>query len=175
MDRIYQITAMLARLASVFLIIRTISYYPAMLSQHSQHAPDLKYIVFVSAMSLTFIGLALILWKFPLFIARGIVPEVQSEESLAEVPFDQIQAGLLAVFGVALVVLNCADLAYSFAFQLALESAADHAHGHTADPGVQAAFYSAVLELALGLWLAFGSRGIVRCLNRLRQAGLSGR
>ena len=175
MDRIYQITAILARLASVFLIIRTISYYPAMLSQHPEHAPDLQYIVFVSAMSLAFIGLALILWKFPLFIARGIVPEVQSEESLAEVPFDQIQAGLLSVFGVALVVLNCSDLAYSFAFQLALGSAADHAHGHTADPGVQAAFYSAVLELALGLWLALGSRGIVRCLNRLRQAGLSGK
>ena len=174
MDRIYQITAILARLASVFLIIRTISYYPAMLSQHPEHAPDLKYIVFVSAMSLTFIGLALILWKFPLFIARGIVPEVQSGESLAEVPFDQIQAGLLSVFGVALVVLNCSDLAYSFAFQLAL-GAADHAHGHASDPGVQAAFYSAVLELALGLWLAFGSRGIVRCLNRLRQAGLSGK
>ena len=174
MDRIYQITAILARLASVFLIIRTISYYPAMLSQHPQHAPDLKYIVFVSAMSLAFIGLALILWKFPLCIARGIVPEVQSEESLAEVPFDQIQAGLLSVFGVALVILNGSDLAYSFAFQLALGSA-DHAHGHTADPGVQAVFYSAVLELALGLWLALGSRGIVRCLNRLRQAGLSGK
>ena len=174
MDRIYQITAILARLASVFLIIRTISYYPAMLSQHPQHAPDLKYIVFVSAMSLTFIGLALILWKLPLFIARGIVPEVQSEESLAEVPFDQIQAGLLSVFGVALVILNCSDLAYSFVFQLALRSA-DHAHGHTADPSVQAAFYSAMLELALGLWLALGSRGIVRCLNRLRQAGLSGK
>ena len=174
MDRIYQITAILARLASVFLIIRTISYYPAMLSQHPQYAPDLQYIVFVSAMSLAFIGLALILWKFPLCIARGIVPEVQSEESLAEVPFDQIQAGLLSVFGVALVILNCSDLAYSFAFQFALGSA-DHAHGHTADPGVQAAFYSAVLELALGLWLALGSRGIVRCLNRLRQAGLSGK
>lgn len=172
MDRIYQITAILARLASVFLIIRTISYYPAMLSQHPQHAPDLKYIVFVSAMSLAFIGLALILWKFPLRIARGIVPEVRSEDSLAEVPFDQIQTGLLSVFGVALVILNCSDLAYSFAFQLSLGSA-DHAHGHTADPGVQAAFYSAVLELALGLWLALGSRGIVRCLNRLRQAGLS--
>ena len=174
MDRIYQITAILARLASVFLIIRTISYYPAMLSQHPEHAPDLKYIVFVSAMSLTFIGLALILWKFPLLIARGIVPEIQSGESLAEVPFDQIQAGLLSVFGVALVILNCSDLAYAFAFQLAL-GAAEHAHGHAADPGVQAAFYSAVLELALGLWLALGSRGIVRCLNRLRQAGLSGK
>lgn len=174
MDRIYQITAILARLASVFLIIRTISYYPAMLSQHAEHAPDLEYIVFVSATSLAFIGLALILWKFPLLIARGIVPEVQSGASLAVVPFDQIQAGLLSVFGVALVILNCSDLAYSFAFQLALESA-DHAHGHAADPGVQAAFYSAVLELALGLWLALGSRGIVRCLNRLRQAGLSGK
>lgn len=175
MDRIYQITAILARLASVFLIIRTISYYPAMLSQHAEHAPDLEYIVFVSATSLTFIGLALILWKFPLLIARGIVPEVQSGESLAEVPCDQIQAGLLSVFGVALVILNCSDLAYSFAFQLALEPAADHAHGHAFDPGVQAAFYSAILELALGLWLALGSRGIVRCLNRLRQAGLSGK
>ena len=174
MDRIYQITAMLARLASVFIIIRTISYYPAMLSQHPAHAPDLKYIVFVSAMSLAFIGLALILWKFPLLIARGIVPEVQSEESLAEVPFDQIQAGLLSVFGVALVILNSSDLAYSFAFQLALGSA-EHLHLHTADPSVQATFYSAILELLLGLWLALGSRGIVRCLNRLRQAGLSGK
>ena len=173
MDRLYQITAILARLASVFIIIRTVSYYPAMLSQHPQQAPDLKYIVFVSSVSLVFIGIALILWKFPLLIARRIVPEVRSEHTLAEVPFDQIQAGLLSVFGVALIVLNCADLVYAYSYSAALNSAADHAHA--LDPGVHALLYSAILKLALGLWLAFGSRGVVRFLNRLRQAGLAGK
>ena len=171
MDRLYQITAILARLASIFIIIRTISYYPAMLSQHSQHAPDLKYIVFVSSVSLVFIGIALLLWKFPLWIARAIVPEIKSEDTLAEVPFDHIQAGLLSVFGVALIVLNCSDLVYAYAFQAALESASDHAH--TPNPGVYASFFSDTLALALGIWLALGSHGIVRVLNRLRQAGLS--
>ena len=173
MDRLYQITAILARLASIFIIIRTVSYYPAMLSQHPQQAPDLKYIVFVSSVSLVFIGIALILWKFPLLIARKIVPEVQSEHSLAEIPFDQIQAGLLSVFGVALIVLNCSDLVYAYSYLAALTSAADHAHAP--DPVIHALLYSAVLKLVLGLWLAFGSRGIVRFLNRLRQAGLSGK
>lgn len=175
MDRLYQITAILARLASIFIIIRTVSYYPAMLSQHPQQAPDLKYIVFVSSVSLVFIGIALILWKFPLLIARRIVPEVQSEHTLAEIPFDQIQAGLLSVFGVALIVLNCSDLVYAYSYSVALTSAADHAHAHAPDPGIHALFYSAVLKLVLGLWLAFGARGIVRFLNRLRQAGLSGK
>ena len=173
MDRLYQITAILARLASVFIIIRTVSYYPAMLSHHPQQAPDLKYIVFVSSVSLLFIGVALILWKFPLLVARKIVPEVRSEQTLAEVPFDQIQAGLLSVFGVALIVLNCSDLVYAYSYSAALTSAADHAHAP--DPGVHALLYSAILKLALGLWLAFGSGRVVRFLNRLRQAGLSGK
>ena len=171
MDRFYQIIGVIVRIAAIFIAIRTISYFPSWYAGTSYESTEAEVYIFIVLYSLIMLGIAFVLWKFPLLISRKLVPEIKSNDIFSDIPFRQVQVGLLSVLGVGIVVFNLSDLLYWYTYIQTIKSNSDP--GFPIGPSVYASLYSTVLELILGIALILGSKGIVGLIYKFRYAGSS--
>ena len=171
MDRFYQIIGVIVRITAIFIVIRTISYFPNLFAFTVYETETVKLYIFTVLYILLVLGIALVLWKFPLIISRKIVPEVKTEDKITDVAFEQVQVGLISILGIGIIVFSLSDLLYWYSYLQALKAASDP--GFPIGPGIYASLYSSILELMLGILLVLGSKGIVGLVTKLRYAGLN--
>ena len=170
MERLHQTVGIIVRIAAIFIVKKVISYIPNWYFYFSHELSEPEVIVLMILYSAGLIIVAIFLWKYPLYISHKIIPETENKDKFSDVPFEQAQIALLSILGIGIVVLNLSDLFYWYSYLRELKSASDA--GYPIETGVYASLYSTILELALGIWLIFGSRGIIQIINKLKYAGV---
>jgi hypothetical protein len=118
--------------------------------------------IFTLAFSIAMLLVAVTLWYFPLTVARKIVPGPASADYpvLSVEQFQRVGATLL---GLWLLTGTLPNIGY-----YAVAIFANDAH-------IERSAYASILrlsiELAIGLWLLFGARGIARLVQFARDMG----
>ena len=169
MDKFQYVLAVIIRIAAILLLLRGLSYLPAWYISFSSGQINPLQIAFSIAYSLFVICGAALLWRFPLSIARQIIPAVASTEQIPDIALARLQAALLSVFGIMLVIYNVPDIIFRYAYLHYLKETSDPSY--PIDFGVYVVLYRSLLYIFFGIWLALGSNGIVQIVNRLRYAG----
>jgi hypothetical protein len=122
-------------------------------------------ITYLFLFGLTFV-VAVLLWVFSNKIAQGLLHNVEEGKKLADTTISEIQAVAFSIVGILFIV---------FTFDRVL-SISIYLYRHRVDMDIQSElFFSliiAAINIVIGLWLIFGSSGLVHLINRSRNAGL---
>ena len=157
--------AIASRLFAIFLFVMVARSIPSAIALISQEGPKAS-LWLVGLVLASGIALCVALWVFPLTIARKLLPvmkEPRSDSQMSESAAMSVGLTLLGVWVLASALPNLIYWGTLFhlshkveygEFQWGAEQIADIA--------------SAVAELALALWLIFGSPGIRRLIYRFR-------
>lgn len=114
---------------------------------------------------------AALLWVFPLTIARKLLPVMREAKPPLTTDGQALAIGLTLI-GVYLLANAVADAAYWFTHFLALREYAVRMHLEIEwGPDKVGAIVTTGVELALGVGLTLGGRGLASVLRRLRYAG----
>ncbi|MCP3905557.1 MAG: hypothetical protein GY715_18175 [Planctomycetes bacterium] len=114
---------------------------------------------------------AAFLWRWSWLVASWMVGHdiqdavAEPESARQRATLAEIQAVAFSVIGLWLLVHVTVDLAEDAAYLVYTEA-------EVADRGWIASYFRMAVQLALGIWLLFGARGLVRLLHRLRRVGL---
>lgn len=111
-------------------------------------------------------GIASVLWLFPGLLVRPATGRSAHEVFESALAADDIQRIGIALIGVWFAVRGISDLIYGL-IRAAVLASTEHFSG---DPFefVRAELWASAFEVALGIGLALGSRGLVALLNRIR-------
>lgn len=110
----------------------------------------------------------LYLWVFPLSTANLLLP--RTEEDKSHEPIDQkgFMTALVICLGIWVLSYAIPDMLY-WIIQLNLSQKFDLGIRDLDSGG--AGFYATLLEIMIGLWLTFGSRGIIGFIRYIRRIG----
>ena len=116
--------------------------------------------------------IAFLLWLYPGPLAR--LATGRSAHEVFEAPLDarEIQWIALSVLGMYFVMSGLIDLSSTAYRQYLMSAFVDHVSESARRDAIAEYLFSAV-QIALGLALAFGARGLVGLLHRLRHADVS--
>jgi hypothetical protein len=168
MDKMCQIVGVLVRIAAIYIVLNVISLFSGQ-AFWLIDTEELEAHIIVAMIALITVPLllAFLMWKYPLTIARKIVPEEGEGKKIGELPIDNVQIAALAVVGIFIVVMSASDLLYWFIYIREIE---DSRFGDKLAISGYASLYSNVLELILGFLLIFGGKGIIGLINLVRYA-----
>lgn len=159
------IVAILCRLFAVLLVIAAVREIAQAVLLTSS---DRSILVPAAALSVPLLLAAGLLWKFPLVVARKLLPVMRTGSPALDPRSRTTLELALTAIGFWVLAMGIVDLTY-WVNLLWL------AHGTDASlapaPTMQANLVATGVEVALGLWLVFGSRGLSAMALRLRYAG----
>lgn len=111
--------------------------------------------------------IVILLWLFPLTVARKLLPRSAQGQLVALPPHEQIERAGFCLMGLWLLTHAVPGLVFD-----AVVTRLYHADGELElRPQDYAAVAEHLVELALALWLLFGARGLRRLLDWMRPAG----
>ncbi len=162
------IVAIAVRLFAIFLgiyVLRTIFTFMQFTGQAEFNAGAIAVsVVVVGAMA----GVALLLWVFPLSIARKLLPVMKEPRSEPSVGVDTLFSLGLMLMGLWLLANAIIDGIYWMAMLFAMR-AADMTM-HELLPDQQAAIFTTAVEAVVAVFLILGSTGIRNAVYRFRNA-----
>lgn len=149
-------------------VLRSLSLVPTYLNDSTSHSELIVFYVTTAAFAL----LALMLWVFPLIVARkiGAFPP-QDPDALKDDAYHRLlEVGLILV-GIYLLYFAIADAAY---WIYLIRHSADMVEAYGEYPGLTPAntasiVYTAV-EFVLAIFLILGHRGVARLVWKVRTA-----
>ena len=148
---------------AIYIMTAMVSFWVAV-SQQPQHgnaAAVLLSIIVVFAL------IVVLLWLFPLTVARRLLPRSAQDQLVALPPHEQIERAGFCLMGLWLLTHAVPGLVFD-----AVVTHLYHADGVLElRPQNYAAVAEHVVELAIALWLLFGARGLRRLLDWMRSAG----
>lgn len=100
-----------------------------------------------------------LLWKYPLWVARKIIPETGGEPVKISLTFEQLQT-----LGFTLLGFWIAADSLVVALQVLLNVEVAKLHGAE----LQVRLFGYLARLVLGIWIILGANGISRVILRLR-------
>lgn len=163
-----QFVALGVRLFCIWLaiyILRSVPAYWIVISD--QRSTGTAAIVVIATMAF-FALIALLLWLFPLTVARKLLPRSALDQTIALPPHEQIERAGFCLLGLWLLTRALPGLVFEgFVFDL-------YAHSRPTmelRPQDYAALADHLVELALAAWLLFGARGLRGLLAWARSAG----
>jgi hypothetical protein len=162
-----QVVALGVRLFSIWLALYLVRHVPAMWSLNTQQFPDSGAAAAVVIVSFILIAVAVSLWFFPLTVARKLIPKATLDQP-TPLPIDQLQSAGFCLLG--LWVLTEAVPRSVYITFIVYHSTRPNAMV-ALEPHNYAAIAQTVIELAVGLWLLFGARGLLRVIRWARTAG----
>lgn len=164
-----QFVALGVRLFCIWLaiyILRGVPAYWITISQQ-QASTGTAATVVIAAMAF-FAVIVLLLWLFPLTVARKLLPHSALDESFALPPHEQIERAGFCLMGLWLLTRAIPGLVFeAFVFDLYVHSSP----AMELRPENYAGLAEHVIELALAAWLLFGARGLRGLLVWARSAG----
>lgn len=159
-----QLVALLVRLFALWLAIRTVLEVPAIYNFLSDEK-DATYRVVSLVAAFASLAFCVLLWKFPLWISKRIVPgDKEAGISISQNEFLSIGITLI---GIWTVIDALPPLVRQFLFINADENA-----GVVLGDDFYAYVYALVFKVIIGIWLFVGAPGIRKMLNWFRIAGV---
>lgn len=114
----------------------------------------------------------IILWLYADKLANYLVPDKDLPLEDPQIRVEDIQAAAFSVVGIFILV-DAAPKLIQIVFNIILLSKLQHAiPSEWVNLTTITRIVELVIQLVLGFWLFFGSRGIVGLLKRLREAGV---
>jgi hypothetical protein len=163
-----QFVALGVRLFCIWLAIYILREVPAYwLAISQQRSTEIAATVVIAIMAL-YAVIVILLWLFPLTIARKLLPRSAQDQSIALPPHEQIERAGFCLMGLWLLTHAVPGLVFD-----AVVMHLYHYPGATMElrPQDYAAIAEHLVELALALWLLFGARGLRGLLIWARNVG----
>jgi divalent metal cation (Fe/Co/Zn/Cd) transporter len=157
--------AIASRLFAIFLFVMVARSIPSAIALIGQEGPQ-PSLWLVGLVLASGIAICVVLWLFPLTIARKLLPVMKEPRSDSQMSESVALSIGLTLLGVWVLATALPDLIYwGTLFQLSRQIE----YGEF-DWGAEqiAGITSSVAELALALWLIFASSGIRRLIYRFR-------
>ena len=162
-----QIVALGVRLFAVWLGFYVLQQIPQMWVFANRGTADAFILMLAVVTYLVLIALTVVLWKFPLAVARKLLP-VATLDQPTPLPVEQLEhAGfcLLGLWILAETVPSLVHAAVMFSYSRGLNPSVE----------LNASYYAHLAYsgagLAIGVWLLFGARGLLGVLRWARTAG----
>jgi len=168
---LYSILCIVIRLGAIQLLVTTLTGLPFWMAsldagQYGPSAPGM-----VVGISGALIAVAALLWLYPGLLARLAASRSSQESFESPISPGQLQYIAFAVLGVAFAMNALLDLV-AVVIRIGVTSQlSDMAVGALIRRD-EVTLAMQILKLALGIGLAFGSRGLVGWLEHLRERGL---
>lgn len=164
-----QIVGIAARLFSVFLFVYTFRYASTFLPYLSDTATIKLNKTFILLMMLFPFAASILLWMFPLTIARKLLPKVKPDQPKESLQLQDIEIVASTILGLW-VLSDAIPETFKWVTVLYATTHIEHTHFFST-PYEMGAIVAAVMELIIGLWLTLGSKGVFGFVRRLRYAG----
>jgi len=103
---------------------------------------------------------AILLWKFPLTVARGLIPR----ESGTNLSHREALRMAFIILGMYLLATSIPDIFYHYSFGY-LET---ELRNGSFSQKTNAKIISTYVQIIIGLWLVFGTRGFINFVGRVR-------
>ena len=140
----------------------------AFAASHAGMSANMSVILLVTFLQ---IAVCAVLWFFPMTIASWLLPGgVPSEPSAEPLRFVEWQTLGLICVGFWGIVDSTPNLVYLITY--AALSSGDELYGGLREYE-KAKLVSSIVELALGLWLVFGAKGLAAFLFKIRMGGVA--
>lgn len=168
MPALQQLIAIAVRIAAAFLFVSAVSILAGNISLLS--FGGLKstgwWTIFWWALLFAPLGIAVLLWFFPLFISRFLYIASDSGLTVRDAALEQTQTAALTVIGIAILALHVPDLISWATFYLRMGGIPSR------EPAYAASFLAKgighITVIVFGIWLTLGASGIIEIVNRVR-------
>lgn len=163
-----QIVGLAVRLFAVFLVIYVVRHASALiplLDESSRYRVGAIYLTFIVLLPL---AAAALLWRLPLTVAAALIPKVSTKKGPKPISSADVEPVAFAILGIWVLATAVTDVVYWTTFVYLLNSASTEKL--IFDPQDLANIVATAIELAIGLWLLFGSRTTIEFLRRARSA-----
>jgi len=164
-----QIVGLAVRLFALFLGVYVLRYGSGLipyLADSSTFTISLTYLILVV---LCPVLAAVLLWMFPLTIAAKLIPDIKKQEPPKAIDSAEIEVVAFSILGLW-VLANAIQDAFHWATYVYIIK-------NSVTPKVELTpenignIVATVVELVIGLWILFGSKGVIGFLRRMRYAG----
>lgn len=162
-----QIVGLGVRLFSIWLALYVVSILPSMWSFVGRDLKSSSGAAIVVLLVIAMAVVALLLWMFPLTVARKLIPRSALDQP-TPLPIEQVQS-----VGFSLLGLWCLSGAIPslFWWGVTLYHSTRPEPRLALEPANYAALAQTIAELLIGVWLLFGARGLLGILRWARSAG----
>ncbi len=164
-----QIVGLGVRLFAVWLAVYLMRHVPGLWSFNVRDFEDPGAATAVIVVAVVMALIALLLWIFPLSVARKLVPKTALDQPTT-LPVEQVQSVGFALLG--LWVLTRA-IPQVFFYAVMIYHANRPQSAFALEPRNYASMAYTFVELALGIWLVLGAKGLRGVLRWARTAGTS--
>lgn len=148
---------------AIYIMTAMASFWVAV-SQQPQHGNAATVVLGIITV---FALLVILLWLFPLTVARKLLPRSAQDQLVALPPHEQIERAGFCLMGLWLLTHAVPGLVFDV-----VVTRLYHADGTLElRPQDYAAIAEHLVELAIALWLLFGARGLRGLLTWARSAG----
>jgi hypothetical protein len=164
-----QIVGLAIRLFAVFLFIYILRYAGSLLPYLDDSSSYKISGIFIILTALFPILGAALLWFFPITIAKKLIPDIKYKEPTKTIKSGEIELVALSILGIWVLTSAIPDVVRWATFVYIVKNSE---MGSTKIPPDNIAYIIAtIVELVIGFWLLFGSKGIIGVIRRMRYAG----
>jgi hypothetical protein len=161
-----QIVGLAVRLFAVFLVIYVVRHASSLiplLSESSKYRVGAAYLTLIVLFPIV---AAILLWRLPLTVAATLIPGVNTKKRPRPINSTDMERVAFTILGVWVFATAIPDVVYWTTFVYLLNNAS--AGKPIFAPEDLSNIVATAVELAIGLWLLLGTRGIIDFLRRLR-------
>lgn len=163
------VVAIASRIFAIYVVIMTVQSIGALLEMRHEMEMDMTDLApFLLMVGLPLL-LALLLWFFPLTIARKLLPVLRDPRPPLSAARQDVEDTVVFVLGLWVLAGAAPDIVYWVVLAFRIQNT--EAASVPLLPEQVASIWAAVAQTAIGLWLVFGARGLLGALRRLRYAG----
>lgn len=162
-----QVVALGIRLFCIWLAIYLLRQAPALWIFNTREAPETNAAFVVIAVSAVLVVVIILLWRFPLTVARKLLPTATLDQPTSYT-IDQLQSAAFCILGLWILTEAIPHLVYTSV--IVYHSTRPNAMV-TLEPRNFAAMAQMLAELVLGIWLLFGGKGLLGLIRWARYGG----
>ena len=164
-----QVVGIAVRLFAIFLGLYTLRHVSGLLPYAAAPSPNNISFVFLFLFAFFPILAAILLWLFPLAVATKIIPNIKAKNATAPLDANGIEVVAFSVMGLWVLTSAIPDIFYWVTFAYRIKNA--NIGSTELSPENIGYIVSTIVELVIGFWLLFGSRGLLGVIRRARYAG----
>ena len=163
-----QIVGLGVRIFTIWLALYVLRHVPSLWSLNTTEFGDPKTAVIVLIVGAVLVILIVLLWMFPLTVARKLIPRTVLDQPTT-LPIDQVQSVGFCLLGLWLIASAVPNV---FFWVVMVYQSTRPESLLSLEPRNYASMTYTVTEFAIGVWLVFGARGLLGLVRWARTAGV---
>ena len=172
-----EIIALGIRLLGVYFVISIVGMvfyqYHAVLLFIKQYQDEMHFVYIFFAIAGAFLMLALLMIKFPLILAKWILPKADSKQVVFNGSSRDIEISAFVIIGVYVLSSALPDLlSSSMSFWYSLDSKISDLWDQKAVGDYKIQIFVNIFEIMIGLYLCLQAKSIAYLFQKLRRAGV---